>query len=354
MRLCARRTFAYSSRMSHSITIKDIALKLDLSISTVGRALADSPQISAKTKARVRQAALALGYVAHSGARAMRSGHSTLVGLLIPDVENDFYGTVAKALAECCNAAGYQLVLAVSEEDRELERRQLLSLIEARAAGVVLVGSATPHPDTLTMLKRMKTVQLIRRIDALESAWFGVDDAMGLKKATEYLIGKGHKRIAYIGGSRELSTGSQRLAGYESALRAAGLPVRDELVHTGTPRPAFAAEAFETMWGLNDRPTAVVTGGTRLTVGVLDAIAHLGIKVPEALSVVGFGDAPWYRWWGSGLTTIGLPVREIAVSCGEYLLRQVREDSHEQTSRPFHAVHAPYIIERASVAAPGG
>ena len=101
--------------MPRSITIKDIAQQLDLSISTVGRALADSPQISVETKARVRKVATNLGYVAHSGARAMRSGHSTLVGLLIPDVENDFYGTVAKALAECCNAAGYQLVLAVSD-----------------------------------------------------------------------------------------------------------------------------------------------------------------------------------------------------------------------------------------------
>ena len=338
--------------MSRPVTIKDLARELDLSVSTVGRALAGSAQISVETRTRVQSAAQKRGYVAHSGARAMRSGRSTLVGLLIPDIRNDFYGTAAKALAECCDAAGFQLVLALTEEDPDAELRHVRSLTEARAAGVVIVGSVKPHPETLTLLERLPAVQLIRSMASLSGAWFGVDDAACLHQATQHLLRLGHRRIAYFGGTRELSTGSLRLSGYEAAFTAAKLPVSRDLVRVGPPRAAFAAAAFTEVWTAPGRPTAVVTAGARLADGVLDAVAALNIKVPDELSVIGFGDAPWFRWLGSGLTTIALPVQEIAAACGEYLLRRIREDRRGETraERPFRSTHAPHLIERASTA----
>ena len=118
---------------------------LGVSVSTVGRSLADRPEISDATKARVRELAEAHGYVAHSAARSMRTGHSSLIGLIVPDVRNDFYGAAAMALAKCCEDAGFQLVLAATQDDPDSELRQVRGMVEARAmSGCRRGASASP------------------------------------------------------------------------------------------------------------------------------------------------------------------------------------------------------------------
>ena len=126
------------------VTIKDIAQRLGIAPSTVGRALAGNPRISRDTSERVRAAADRLGYVAHSPAQVMRGATSTLLGLAIPDIQNDFYSTVAKAMSESYGAAGFQLVLALTDDDPDTELRQIRGLLSARAAGVVVVPCANP------------------------------------------------------------------------------------------------------------------------------------------------------------------------------------------------------------------
>jgi LacI family transcriptional regulator len=333
--------------MTRGATLKDLAKALDVSVSTVARSLQDSPQISEATKARVREAAAELGYVVHSAARAVRLGRSSLIGLIIPDVQNEFYGTLAKALAQCCDAGGFQLVLAITEDNAESEARQVRALSEARAAGIVIVPSPAPRRETLALLRRMTAVQLIRCVDGLEAPWFGIDDEAALAQATEHLLGLGHRRIAYIGGPVALSTGQARLAGYRAAFARRGLEAPASLIRLGMPRPDFAGQAFADMWTGADRPTAVVTGGARLTTGVVDAIGRLGLHVPGDLSVVGYGDATML---GADLTTVALPVREIALTCGEFLLRRIRENAETDETTPYRAMHGPTLAVRFSTA----
>jgi DNA-binding LacI/PurR family transcriptional regulator len=192
--------------MRREVTLKDIARELDLSTSTVARALADHQHISEQTKVRVRDSAAALGYIAHSAARAMRNGQSTLIGLIIPDVQNEFYGTLAKALAQCFDAAGFQLLLAITEDEPESERRQVRGLSEARAAGIVFVPCPQPRKETLALLERGPWVQLIRKVEGVDAPWFGIDEEAALFQATTHLIKLGHRRIAYVGGTTDLSS----------------------------------------------------------------------------------------------------------------------------------------------------
>lgn len=310
--------------MSGAVTLKDIALRLNLSVSTIGRALTGDPQISEKTRERVRATASELGYVAHSAARAMRSGRSTLIGLIIPDIQNEFYGTLAKALAEVCSAAGFQLVLAITEDDPLSEERQVRVLLEARVSGLVITASPRPTRDTLTLLNRGPCVQLIRRVSQLGAPWFGIDEEAALCEGTAHLIGLGHRRIGYLGVSTSLSTGRSRLAGYQRAFEDAGLACPEDLIRLGQPRASFGASAFGSLWDTSDRPSAIVAAGARLTVGMLQDATERGVAIPEHLSVVGYGDAPW---WNPRLTTISLPVRDMALACGEFLLRRIREST---------------------------
>lgn len=332
--------------MSGTVTLKNIAERLNLSISTIGRALADDPQISAATRERVKAVARELGYVAHSAARAMRSGRSTLIGLIIPDIQNEFYGTLAKALAEICANAGFQLVLGITEDDPESEERQVRGLLEARASGLVITASPRPTRETLSLLSRSTCVQLIRRTGQLDAPWFGIDEEAAIRSGTAHLIDLGHRRIGYLGASTTLSTGRSRLAGFERAFSEARLEVPREFVRLGRPRAAFAAQAFESLWTNDEKPTAIVAAGARLTVGLLQAATRLGLVIPADLSVVGYGDAPW---WNPSLTTISLPVRDMALSCGEFLLRKIRE------TEPSSAAHSGtgHSVTFASVLTPG-
>lgn len=338
--------------MQNQVTMKDLAKILGVSVSTVGRSLADRPEISGAMKARVRELAEQSGYVTHSAARSMRIGHSSLIGLIVPDIRNDFYGSSAMALAKCCEAAGFQLVLAATQDDADSELRQVRGLVEARAAGVVIALSPSPRRETLMLLSRVPAVELIREVAGGAKAWFGIDDRHGIETATRHLLDLGHRRIGYIGGQEGLSTGRERLGGYRAAHARAGLQILPDLVRVGAPDAAFGDEAFGDIWSGAQKPTAVVTAGAELTVGALEAIGRLKIGVPQDLSLVGFGDAPWFRWWGPGLTTMALPVYELAYACGGFLLRQIegKESKATGSSPPFRAMHAPTLIVRGSTA----
>ncbi|NOZ33131.1 MAG: LacI family transcriptional regulator [Alphaproteobacteria bacterium] len=334
------------------VTIKDIALQLNISPSTVARALADHPHTSDATKARVRTAASDLGYVVHAAARMMRGQSSKLIGLIIPDVQNDFYATVAKTLAETCNSAGFQLVLAITEDEPATENKHIRELISARAAGIVIVPCRSPWRDTIKLLKGLPVVQLIRNTPGLGADWFGIDDESAIHEATMHLSGLGHTRLAYIGGHQELSTGAARLAGFNRGLREADIDLGSSFVATGPPRAAFAKQTFVEMIK-KFKPTGLISGGSRLTYGILEGVSQTGVRVPGDLSIVGFGDSPWSRWWGNGLTTIGLPIQDIAHASGALLLRRIEQSKNSneyQPVRPSRAVLSSFLVKRDSTA----
>lgn len=334
-------------------TIKDIAQLVGVAPSTVGRALADHPHVHEDTKVRVRKAALRLGYVAHSPARMMRGGHSKLIGLMIPDVRNDFYSTAAQAISEACAGAGFQVVLSITNDDPAREFEQLYGLVSARVAGVIVVPTARPTKDALALLARLPHIQLIRRDRLIRAPWFGIDDAAATRLAAEHLLALGHRAIAYVGGDLGLSTGRERFRGFEQALAAHGLKAHPRFCSHGPGDAAFGTAATRRILAQATRPTAVVAAGSRLTVGALEAVRAMEIAVPDALSIVGFNDTAALGWWGNGVTSIGLPVFDIAVACATGLLGSLRLKASPVAARlqpPSQATFAPFLVERGSTA----
>lgn len=340
------------------ITIKDIARLVGVAPSTVARALADHPHVHEATKARVREAAAALGYVAHTPARMMRGGTSRLIGLLIPDVRNDFYSTAAQAIAETAANAGYQVVLGITSDDPQREQGQLHGLVSARAAGVIVVATARPTKESLALLAQVAHVQLIRRHPSIHAPWFGIDDAAATRIAAEHLLALGHRRIAYIGGDLGLSTGQARFAGFREALATRGLAPDPRHCAHGPGESAFSAATTRRILTQRVRPSALVLAGSRLTVGALEAIRALDLAVPADLSVVGFNDSAALGWWGGGVTSIGLPVFDIALACASGLLATLKPGAPTAggatTARPSQATFAPFLVERGSTARPAG
>lgn len=335
------------------VTTKDIAERLQISVSTVGRALADDPRISDQTKARVRQAAAELGYVGNRAARMMRGASSNVVGLVIPDIRNDFYITVAHEMSSIMAAQDYQLLLAETNDDRLIERRHLRELLASRAAGVVIAPTARPHEESIALLRDLPHVQLLRKHPSLGAQWFGLDDHRTLRDATTHLVELGHARIAYIGATAELPTGQQRLEGYAQALRDGGLTRRSNLIQTGAPSSSdHGRMAIRRLLDLPTPPTAVVLGSVPHTIGVLDELLAQGVDVPNQLSVIGFGDQIAFGWWGPGLTTISLPIDDVAASCGLWFVRRLNNPPEAGAGKPYESVSLGSLVLRGSTAPP--
>lgn len=331
------------------ITAKDVADALRISISTVGRAMADDPRISQKTRLRVQQAAARMGYVGNIPARIIRGGSSNLIGLILPDVRNDFYSAIAQALSACADSAGFRLVLSIANDDPQMEARHVRELVGARVAGIIVVPTARPLPESSSLLAQVPHVQLLRRVSSLGDAWFGIDDAAALRAATAHLLAQGHQHIAYIGGHETLSTGAARLSGFRSALKPAGIKAAKLLQRLGPPTVEFGQAATQSLLAAATRPTAIVTGSVHVTLGMIDFLERTAIAVPEEISIVGFGNPTWFAWWRGGLTTISPPIENLATSCGRWFLDRVRRGSPLSS----HAQVTPStLVLRASTCPP--
>src|SRR6266508_2632629 len=269
-------------------TARDIAERLNLSVSTVGRALADDRRISAETKLRVNQVAEELGYVVNRAARMMRGARSPVVGLVVPDVRNSFYSTVAHALTETMGVRDHQVMLCETGDDKRSELRQVRDLAAAQVSGVVIVPTARPLPEVARLLQPIPHVQLLRKVSGLGPHWFGIDDRRVIEMATEHLVELGHRRIGYIGGTVALPTAAARLAGFTSAVTAAGLP-DDQPTILGPPSSTeLGASGLHKLMSDPNPPTAVVSGSVQVTRGLLEYAHRTTLDVPGAVSLVGF------------------------------------------------------------------
>jgi len=330
-------------------TIKDIAAHLGISHSTVSRALNDHRHTNRETKEKVLKAAATLGYVPHSGARTMRQSRNNLLGLIIPDVQNDAYTAIAKAMAESCARVGYELILGVSEDDPALEWQHIRGLQEARGEGVLIVPTANPDRRTVAATRQIATVQVVRSHAALIADAITIDDEAGTFAATSHLQELGHRRIAFVGGREVLSTGTNRLAGYRKAIERRRGAATDALVELGDPRPLFGRQAVLGLLSRRKQPTAIVLASSQLTIGALEALHQLNVRVPHDLSMVAYGDPDWFKLWGPGITTVGLPLPQIANAAVESLLGRIG-DSNDRSllAKPVHVRFQPHLIIRGS------
>lgn len=307
------------------VTAKDVAERLQVSISTVGRALADDNRISAETRQRVREAATEMGYAGNSAARIVRGQSSKLVGLIVPDIRNSFYASVAHQLSATLSQYGYQLMLAESGDDRSTELRHVRDLVAGKAAGLIVVPSGSPHPEAVKLLESIPHVQLLRKQPGWGDQCFGIGDNDALREATAHLMQLGHTRVAYIGGPLSLSTGYERFRGYQSVVRDNQMADEPQLQHFIPPASVSgASNVVRELLASTHPPTGLVLGSVQLTTGVLDALAADGTAVPDQLSIVGFGDEPGFSWWGPGLTTMTLPVAAAAASCALWVVDHLR------------------------------
>ena len=335
------------ARRKRPVTIKDIAAHLGVHYSAVSRALNDQQHTSDDLKRRVREAVRELGYVPHSAARMLHRRHSPHVGLVLPDLMNQVFAESANILAERCHAAGYQLVLAVSQRDPAIELQQVEAMREMRVAGVIIAPCGDSLPETEALLAEMRVVQLARRNPHLAIPTIATDDRGGAHQAMRHLLQLGHRRIGVVGGDRT-ATDDERYGGALDALAEAGVAPDPRLLVRGPLSSDFGRQAASQLLQAAPRPTALLATNSLLTQGMVDAAHRAQLKVPQDLSLVGFGDPAWFRLWGPGLTTVRLPIRELAEACALQLLRQIEEDDDPAVPAPFQMMLDTTLVLRGS------
>lgn len=277
-----------------AIRLKDIARDLGISVVTVSKVLRNHEDISAETRNRVLRRMKELNYQPNLAARALVTGRSHLVGLVVPDLVHPFFAEVAKGISSVLRTRGYGLVIASSEEDRDLEKQEIGQML-ARRLDVLLIASTQWTVEMFRQIEEQKRPYVLvdRRFGGLAANFVGTDDLAVGRMATEHLLQSGCKRVAYVGGEY-VSTARDRAQGYRSALTSAGLPVLREHV-VSSVRYDDAADvtgyrAAKELLALHNRPDGIFCSTDPIAMGAMTAVLEAGIRIPEDVCIVGVGN----------------------------------------------------------------
>jgi LacI family transcriptional regulator len=334
--------------------LREVALQSGVSISTASRALAGSALVSAATRIRVEAVAGRIGYRPNASARALRTGGSRLVGLVITNLVNNSFRVIAEIVQQQLAEAGHQLVLSITGGDAGEERAALHTLMELGASGVVAVGSDS-KAFAEVRAHGIPVVHLGRRPGKLVGDCVLGDERGGAAVATELLLANGHRRIGIVCGPLAVTSGRERLEGYEQTLSAAGRPVRPELVVAGPFTAETGRDAVDHWVSLprGRRPTAVLVANHESAYGVLPRLRELSIRIPEDISVVCYEDAPIMRWWWPALTVVDNQPAAMAELVARLLMQRVTAVGTTPSRPAVHRIPTR-LVERGSVArAPG-
>jgi LacI family transcriptional regulator len=343
------------SRSKATVSIRDVAAAAGVSIATVSRVLSpESPQISMRqeTRERVEKAIAELGYRPNDLARALLHQRTATVGLVLPDISNPYYPPLVRGVEDVASAHGYRVVLCNTDRNPDKLAAYLETLVKTRVDGIVIAGGyLAADLGSLTLLRTYRTKLVAVGRHELEHPSVRIDNVAATRRATEYLIGLGHREIAFLGGPEGSTTAQDRRAGYRAAMAAAGLVEPAGGVQDGEFDERSGYEHAGALLGSARRPTAFLCANDRIAFGAYAALADAGLSVPRDASVVGFDDVPMASFVRPTLTTVAVPTYEIGQEAMRLLLAAFDEAADaEPATDPV--LLPTRLVERASVAPP--
>lgn len=323
-------------------SISDVARRAGVSPATVSRVFNGTKYVAPELEARVRAAVAELGYEPYGPARALRQRRVRVWAVIIADVENPFFTSVVRGIEDVAYAEGYRLVLCNSDEDLSKESEYLDIAIRERMAGVVIAAASTSESDVGRLTRAgIPVVAIDREVAGGKVDSVMVDNRGGAYEATAHLIEAGWSRVACIVGPTRVSTSNERLEGYRRALADAGRRSERSLVRRADFRVEGGYKAARSLLELPHPPDALFVANNLMTLGALQAIQDLGLRVPDDIGIVGFDDSPAADLLRPRLTVVAQPTYEIGRVAGELLLAG---DDHS----PQHRVLEPQLVVRES------
>jgi LacI family transcriptional regulator len=313
-----------------SITIKEIARQLDVSKSTVSRALRDSSEISEETKKRVIELAESLNYSPNPIALSLLRNRTQTLGIIVPDIANPFFSTAISGVEEIAYSRGYHTMIYQSHESYERELADTRHIAMRRVDGLIVsISSQTENHDHFIALQEqgIPVVFFDRVSESTPSHKVRVDDYKGAFEATEHLLSRGCKRIAHIAGPANLSISRNRLKGYQDALTKYGIELRDEWVVTSEYNQVGGTERAYQLMALRNRPDGIFAASDRIAIGVHWALRQLGYRMPDDVALVGFSDLSISSLLDPPLSSVAQPSFEMGQLAATLLLDLIESKS---------------------------
>jgi LacI family transcriptional regulator len=331
------------------VTIKDVAKHAGLSLSTVSRALNKSGYVSPETQRRVDEIVAELGYQPNLMARSLKGKPLHLIGLLMPELSSLYDNAIAKSISNALYEHNYNLILCISDEDPKIDLSNLRMLQEKRIDGLIYVYPMGGNNSTFIRKladQGMPIIELSRRReeDLLDAVL--ADNVQGAYQITKYLIDLGHRRIGFVLGETDLTTGQNRLAGYRQALNDGGIPVDPDLIRIGSFTLQHGEKGARELLELDQPPTAMLAGSSRILMGVLSVLGQQGLAIPDDISVAAFNDTEWLSFWNPPITVVDIAIDEMAQLAVDLLLRQITSSSKK--NKPTTYLLSTTLIKRES------
>ncbi|HEV2501831.1 MAG TPA: LacI family DNA-binding transcriptional regulator [Mesorhizobium sp.] len=325
-------------------TAVDVARLAGVSQSAVSRVFTPGASASKRTTEKVRAAAEQLGYRPNLLARAMITGRSRIIGLVVAYLDNQFYPVALERLSRALQERGYHILMFMAENSTEKVAEVVQELIDYRVDGIITASVAMTN-DLTSQLAALgiPVVMFNRGQDDPRLAEVTSDNVSGGRKAADFLIAGGHRRIAHVMGWQGSSTGRDRAEGFRQAMTAAGLqPVA--MVDGMYSRETAAAVARD-ICSDPDRPDAIFVGNDHMAIAVMDELRFgLGLSIPGDMSVVGYDDVPMASWPSYDLTTIRQPVSRMVTATVDALIGQIEGGVAPRKTR----IDGPLVVRRSA------
>ncbi len=319
------------------VGIREIAARAGVSIATVSHALRNPGRVSDGTRKKVLAAAEAVGYTPNNLAVSLRTARSGNIVAIIPDVADSYNSGIIKAIEKVAHSRGYSVLLGDTQGSPEREREFAAMTRSRQADGIILMSHRIPFdvdPKRVAPgeLPPMVSGSEFTGSDAFPSV--SIDDVQAAIDATNHLIRYGHRHIAVITGDMQSTSSKDRLAGFRRAMEQAALAIDDNLVVYGEYTLQCGESATERLLLQKTRPTAVFCFSDEIALGCMYALRQHGFHVPDDMSVIGFDDIPFARYFTPSLTTVAQPVEEIGATCATVLIDLI-DGKQPETMRQF-------------------
>ena len=326
-------------------TIYDVAKIAGVAPITVSRVINNSGYVSPATRARVEKTIADLGYVPNRLAQGLRSKQTYTLGLVITDITNPFWTTVARGVEDATHAAGFNVILCNTDESEEKQDKYVRVLLQKQVDGFIIVPARSSN-EAVTLIQNAKVplVVMDRKV-GIPVDTVRCDSEDGAYKLVRHLINLGHKRIAVLSGSERVSTAVDRVNGYRKALKEAGLSIDETLILSREFTQAAGYDMTQHVLLLESRPTAIFAVNNFIAIGAFKALIEMNLRVPDDISMVAFDDLPPALVMEPFLTVAAQPAYDMGHQAANLLLDRLSGKLSEE----YQSVLLPTeLIVRAS------
>jgi len=333
------------------VTIYDLARKLNISVATVSRALKDDPVVSKKTKKKISDLALEMGYRSNHFARNLRTQRTNTIGVIIPRINSYFMSSVIAGMENIATSEGYNLIISQSSESVEKEVANTITLFNNRVDGLLV--SLAYDTDSLAhfdpfIKRKVPLIFFDRTADQKDCTCILINNWKAAYEATTHLISQARRRIVHITATQKRNVYIDRLEGYKQALTDQHIPFREDYIIVGNLSQEAGAEAAARIREMRPLPDAVFVANDNCAVGCMIALKQMGIRIPEDIAFVGFNNDPVSTVVEPNLTTINYPGYEMGQVAARNLIDHLNGSSNIHSTNTI-ILRSELILRESSV-----